>query len=325
MHEELHREYFNLEGGDRCFFFEDRFIIDHRLKVKKDNFKLDHSPGKNIRKRRMILNIVLTSLFFVFVFYTGFYPLIIASFLSIWDLNQIKRYTYPVTLTNCFAIKNIQEVKIRKGGLSFNYIDIILKTDDGNLSMRPLKIYDSDEETTVALKLFQSLGFIDHKALEMIDGEKIIGEFIELSPRRQAYFNDKGVYFTVDHKFMNKTTDFVYLKDKIFIFTSLFFLFLVATKLYWMMSGGISNLASFILISFLLLGVLVPLKFIRISNTSFIPKENITKTKTLSKNKGFIIYFKDDSNKSLKRRVIPYENYLSYEKLSSLMKNLSSI
>lgn len=325
MAQELHREYFNLEGGDRCFFFEDRFIISHRLKFKKDEFELDHQPGKDIRKKRLILNITLTIAYFIFIYWTGFYPLIIAFFLSVWDLNQIKRYTLPVSNSHCFLIEKIDHIKIRRGGLSFNYIDIFLKTDDGKMAIRPLKVYDSDEETAAAIEILTHLNLIDKKEIDKVNGIRPGGTAIELSPRSHAYFNKNGIYFTEDHQFFDKRTDYVYVKNMIFYGVITLFLFLVVVKSYWMFTQHDTRATAFVLLSILIAGTLLPFKFLNYSNINFIPTANFIDFKSIKNGKGFIVYFKDSNGKRLKRKLLPYEPYMSFEQAEKELTKFKSL
>ena len=153
----------NLQSGDYAHFVKDGIAInDVKTFESRHHVNEIHltSSTKNIR---ISLNIVFSFAVFIFAFYSGFYPLSLLLFLSLYDLRSVQRINLPINKSKFIPYKNIAEVKMIKGILSFNYAHIIIIDNQGNKSLKKLKLYDSKSGWDRAVRLFDKLGKLNLK------------------------------------------------------------------------------------------------------------------------------------------------------------------
>ena len=120
------------------------------LKWDISDFEIIHEPVENNtaaiaaklaseKKIRIIVNILFSGLVFAIAFYSGFYPLSLLLFLSLYDLRSLQRLNLPINKSRFIPYENIEEVKLIKGILRFNYAHIIINVS-GRCHFRNLKV-----------------------------------------------------------------------------------------------------------------------------------------------------------------------------------------
>lgn len=274
------RNHFNLQRGEKCFIIDNKLIITSDYKINVDSFQPKKGIGRNIRKLRLILNIIAAVLVFIIAFGLKIYPVLVVMFLILWDIKQLKSYTHPISNSNCISVDWIEDVKIRKGKLGFSYIDLFFTDDKKNLVMRPLKVYDSDEELEIAIKSFEKLGFLLDGSSVIAKGEFIEGESYKCNNRTEVVFNDKGVFFTKDGRFDNSNPDAFGIKVALYILLSLIgivFTIIQSMRLY---EDGF-NYPGLTLLIIVILLTSIPFRKIRKVSVDFISKDQLISYKKL--------------------------------------------
>ncbi len=147
----------NLQNGEYCHFLPNHLVINSKLSFEYDNFKIDLSKTKNNKKARLVLNVFFTLIVFSFAFYTQFYPLALLLFVSLWDLRHLKRFKIPKNKAKIIPINKISEIKLSRGKLGFNYLDIYV-LNEGVKSFIPLQLYESESTLAQAKTLVNNTG-----------------------------------------------------------------------------------------------------------------------------------------------------------------------
>lgn len=305
------RNHFNLQSGEKCFITEDKLIVTSEYKINPDSFTAKRGKSRDLKKIRLAINVVLTVVVFTLAFYFSIYPLILLMFLILWDVKQLKHYTLPISTSNCIQIDWIEKVQIRKGNLGFSYIDLFFKSDKGVNVMRPLKVYDSDEELEVAIRSFEKLGLLEKDSFKIAKGDTIEGDSYKLNNRTEIVFNNKGIYFTKDGVYETSNPDAFGLKLTLFSVLCAIGLTLISVQTYKVLNGAAD--APAVTMIFILIAItLIPLKQIRKSNTNFIAKEDILGYEKLDSYTGRIKFKK---GKLKLFRKFPVLNFSDFEKI----------
>ncbi len=159
----------NLQSGDYAHFVEDGIAINN-VKTFEPRHRINEiHKTSDIKKIRIGLNIVFSLVVFMFAFFTGFYPLSLLLFLSLYDLRSVQRINLPINKSNFIPYKNIEEVKMIKGMLSFNYAHIIIVDNQGNKSLKKLRLYDSKSGWDRAVIMFDKLGKLNLQIDPVLD------------------------------------------------------------------------------------------------------------------------------------------------------------
>ena len=166
------KDLLNLQSGDYAHFAKDGIAVND-VKTFEPRHRINEiHKTSNTKTVRIALNIVFSFTVFVCAFLTGFYPLSLLLFLSLYDLRSVQRINLPVNKSNFIPYKNIEEVKMIKGKLGFNYAHIIILDDAGNKSLKKLKLYDSQSGWNRAVFLFTRIGKLNliEKPTRSIEG-----------------------------------------------------------------------------------------------------------------------------------------------------------
>ena len=148
----------NLQSGDFAHFVSEGIAIND-VKTFEPRHQVNNiHKTANVRKARIVGNVIFSVVVFGAAILTGFYPISLLLFLSLFDLRSVKRIDLPINKSNYIPYDNIVEVKMIKGRLGFNYAHVIIKDDQGNISMKKLKLYDSKSGWDRAVVLFSRIG-----------------------------------------------------------------------------------------------------------------------------------------------------------------------
>ena len=153
----------NLQSGDYAHFVQDGIAINDVITFEPRHHVNNIHKTLNIKGIRIFLNVLLSVIVFSLALITGFYPISLLLFMAIFDLRSIKRINLPLNLSDFIPYENIEEVKMIKGKLGFNYAHIIVTDKKRNRSIRKLKLYDSQSGWDRAVVLFTRIGKLNLK------------------------------------------------------------------------------------------------------------------------------------------------------------------
>lgn len=166
----------NLQRGDFAHFVSDGIAIND-VKTFEPRHRINNiHKTVNNRFFRLFLNAFFSVIIFLSAIYTDFYPISLLLFLSLFDLRSLKTINLPINKSNFIPYQNIEEVKMIKGKLGFNYAHIIIIDEKGNKSLKKLKLYDSQSAWDRAVILFTRIGKLHlvEKPNKSIEGLKRI-------------------------------------------------------------------------------------------------------------------------------------------------------
>ena len=148
----------NLQSGDFAHFVSDGIAIND-VKTFEPRHRISNLDKTiNVKTIRIFANILFSCTVFAAALISGFYPISLLIFLALFDIRSVKRIDFPINKSSFIPYKNIEEVKMIKGILGLNYAHIIIKDDDGNISLKKLKLYDSQSGWNRAVVLFNRIG-----------------------------------------------------------------------------------------------------------------------------------------------------------------------
>lgn len=249
----------NLQNGRFCHLMEDFLVINSTQKPLISNFTSDLSKTKNYKKIRIILNALFTIFFIGVAIWTQFYPLILLMFLSLWDLRQLKRYKLPINKTKIIPIANITEIRLKKGQMNFNYMDIYI-IHEGVKSFIPLQLYDSESTLTQAKGIAKHIGKLSESP--ELEKFKMDDYQIPLNENSSYSSKDRSLFYTQNHVF-NKTRDDSYQYLRIVsYFLILFILLCIGIKTNTIVTEH-SNYIDIVIIIIFILMLRIPYKYSR--------------------------------------------------------------
>lgn len=162
----------NLQSGDFAHFVTDGIAVND-VKTFEPRHRINNiHKTMSIRSLRLFLNAFFSVIIFLSAIYTGFYPLSLLLFWALFDLRSITNINLPINKSDFIPYGNIEEVKMIKGKLGFNYAHIIILDDVGNKSLKKLKLYDSQSGWDRAVFLFTRIGKLNliEKPIKSIEG-----------------------------------------------------------------------------------------------------------------------------------------------------------
>lgn len=276
------KDLINLQSGMYAHFVEDGIAVND-VKTYEPRHRVSRiNESKNYRPVRIVLNILFSVVIISAAYFSGFYPLSLLLFLSLYDLRSIQSNTIPENLSNFIPYSNIEEVKLVRGRLGFNYALIIIKDDEGKKSFKKLKLYDSSSTWDRSKVLFERIGKLNFKEEEAKDITGIdritIGNGIEYG------IEDDSLLLIENGKFNSKREDpFKYFRF-IAIIGFLFCVMAIVLKLIDMVSLHNYAIADFTVLIIFLLMSSVPFRLISRSHPTVIKKNEILHLKEKKKN-----------------------------------------
>lgn len=173
----------NLQSGDFAHFVSDGIAVNDVKTFEPRHHVNNIHKTANFKAVRIVLNILFSLAVFAAALITGFYPISLLIFLALFDLRSVKRIDLPINKSDFIPYKNIEEVRMIKGKLGFNYAHIIIVDDNGNKSLKKLKLYDSQSGWDRAILLFNRIGKLNmpKEAVKYLSGLKriVVGNGIE--------------------------------------------------------------------------------------------------------------------------------------------------
>ena len=307
----------NLQSGDYAHFAEDGIAIND-VKTFEPRHRINEiHKTSNTKTIRITLNILFSFTVFVCAYLTGFYPLSLLLFLSLYDLRSVQRINLPINKSNFIPYKNIEEVKMIKGRLSFNYAHITIIDNQGTKSLKKLKLYDSKSGWNRAVILFDKLGKLNLQKESKRDISHLkritVGNSLE-------YAFDGDTLLLLENGKYNKEREDPFKYFKFVALTGvLATLGAAITKLKKIIEHHDYNVVSYTVVLIFLLLTLIPFSFIRKTKPTQLKKSKvrgfkITKKKFIIMVKGwdgFILIIKHDLKYFSKEGIEDLKSYLS--------------
>tara|TARA_B100000676_G_C18032839_1_gene819863 strand:+ start:476 stop:1441 length:966 start_codon:yes stop_codon:yes gene_type:complete len=308
----------NLQSGNFAHFVEEGIAINDVKTFEPRHQKNEIHKTSNVRGLRLTLNIIFSVVVFTTALLTGFYPLSLLLFLSLYDLRGVKRINLPINKSNFIPYKNIEEVKMVKGILNLSYAHIIIVDDKGKRSLKKLKLYDSQSGWNRAVLLFERIGKLNLKRepiKDISDLKKItIGNGIE-------YAIEKDKLLLIENNKFNKDREDPF---KYFRFVALIGLSgtlgAAAVKIRKIIEDHEYEVVHFTVVALFLALTLIPLKYLRKTKPTEVKKSDVKDFRITKKH--FVIIMKGWKGFSL---VIKHDlKYFTEEGIDELKAYLSS-
>lgn len=310
---------FSLQSGLYCHISGDFIVINDRPVVEARDIIVDLEKTSDKKKMRIAINALLTLSIFTMVFITGFYPLALMIFVTIWDLKNIKRQTLPILVGNCIPIKNISSTKFIHGKLGFNQIDLLITNDNGKQMAKVLNLYDSEEEALKAIGILKELGLMTENPLDENRTILVDQPFFKINENERLYLLEKEIVISKNERYMERN-EYVGVNNIIFLFVQFMLTASVFIKIYLMIDKGEFLWADVIVLSLLLLLLPLPLKYFNKSTADLIDKADILKMYTEQKKAKtyLVIEFKSDWILPLKRMIHFEDAQIAAQALTTL-------
>lgn len=276
------KDLLNLQNGYYAHFVEDGIAINDvktyepRHRVSKIN------ESSNVKTLRLALNVLFTLLIFTAIYITDFIPLALLMFAVLYDLRNVKRINLPVNKSNFIPFVNIVDVELIAGKLGFNYAQINIKDDQGKMSLKTLKLYDSESTWERARELFSHLKVLKplNEKTKNISGLEQIGIDEGIS---YAIEGDKLLYLENGNFDFEREDPYKYFR----FITSLGMFVLIVTsikKLIDMINLHQYSVVDFIVLIFFIWLASIPFRLSRRSNPNVINKSEIKSIEVEKKN-----------------------------------------
>ncbi|MCX6182349.1 MAG: hypothetical protein NT150_10510 [Bacteroidetes bacterium] len=296
---------FSLQSGEYCHFYNELVVINDRTLVEKRDLNMDMNKTADYKKLRLAVNVLFTLSILTMVIITGFYPLALLVFVSVWNLKNIKRQNLPTLVSDCFPVKNISSARFIGGKLGFNEIDLTIVNDQGKEMTKVLKLYDSKEETMKAIGIFQHLGLIQDNPLDINKTILVNQKSFKISATENLYVLENEVVISKKNEYPERG-EFVGINNIIFLFVQLLLTGAICIKTYQTFIKDPLHVADFVVILLLLLLYPLPFKYFNKSTADLIQRKDVLKT-YIQEKKGkntLVIEFKSDWYFPLKRKIL---------------------
>lgn len=303
-----------LQSGDYAHFVSDGIAINDVTTFEPRHHIVTIEKTWNVRGARVFANIVFSIIVFAVALLTGFYPISLLLFLALYDLRSLKRIDLPLNKSGFIPYENIEEVKMIKGMLGFNYAHIIVVDNAGKKSIKKLKLYDSQSGWDRAVVLFNRIGKLNlvEKPAKSIEGlERItVGNGIEY-----AIEGDKLLLVENGKHVEDRVDPFKYFRFVAAIGV-MGTLGAITAKVYSIIHYYEYEIVDYLVVVFFILMTLIPLKFIRKSKPTVIKKSDVVSVDVSKKTfvikvkgwKGFTLivkhslkFFTEEGKEALKK------------------------
>lgn len=271
----------NLQSGDFAHFVSDGIAIND-VKTFEPRHRISNLDQTiNIKTIRIVANILFSCTVFAAALISGFYPISLLIFLALFDLRSVKRIDLPINKTAFIPYKNIEEVKMIKGMLGLNYAHIIIKDENGNISLKKLKLYDSQSGWNRAVVLFTRIGKLNLT-------EKPVRDLSHL--KRIVVGN--GVEYAVDGDELLLIENGKFIEERVDPFKYFRFIAIIgvigtigaaAAKVTAILRYYEYEIIDYLVVVFFLLLTLIPVRFVRKTRPTILRKSDVRGLKITKK------------------------------------------
>ncbi len=265
---------FALQSGLYCHIHNDLLVINDREFIENRDLNTDLQSVSKMKIVHIILNAAITFAIIIMTYITGFYPLSLLLFVTIWDLKRVKRQTIPVIKSDCIPLKNIVNGKFISGKLNFNEIDLLIKNEEGKIMMKSLRLYDSKTEIEKAITILQIAGIKVENPLDVERTKLINKPFAIVNENEKIYFLEEEIAISKNGIYPEKG-EYVNVNNFMFIATELGLSVMFVAKIYLMFAKGKFLWADFFVLIMLFIFITLPLSLFNKSTADIISKKDI--------------------------------------------------
>lgn len=299
---------FALQSGLYCHIYNDLLVINDRELIEKRDLVIDMNKVSNVKTAKIVLNAAVTVAILVMTYITGFYPLSLLLFLTIWDLKRIKRQTLPLLKNDCIPLKNIESIKFITGKLGFHELDLLIKNDDGQVMQKTIRLYDSKNEIEKALTILNEVGFKIENPLDAKNEKLKNAESIVINEDEKLYFLEKEIVIAKNNVYPQKA-EFVAVNNFIFFTLMVGILAAIAAKTYIIVNKGQVLWIDLLVVFMFLLFLPLPFSLLNKSTSDALQKDKILSAKIEKKRKKIFVVIESKSGWKLPlKRKIEFRN-----------------
>ena len=295
---------FALQSGLYCHIYNDLLVINDREFIEPRDLVMDMNKVSEVKTGKILLNAAITIAILVMTYITGFYPLALLLFLTIWDLKRIKRQTLPLLKSNCMPIKNIKSIQFITGKLGFHELDMLIVNDEGKQMQKTMRLYDSKNEIERALNILNEAGFAIENPMDAKNEKLKNAESITINENEKLYLLEKEIVIAKNNVYPQKA-EYVGVNNFLFFVLMVGILASIAAKTYIIINKGQVLWVDLLVVFMFLLFLPLPFSLLNKSTSDVLQKEEILSAKIEKKRKKVfeVVESKSVWKLALKRKI----------------------
>ncbi len=295
---------FALQSGLYCHIYNDLLVINDREFIEPRDVVIDMNKVSEVKTVKILLNAAVTIAILVMTYITGFYPLALLLFLTIWDLKRIKRQALPLLKSNCIPHKNIESIKFITGKLGFHELDMLIVNDEGKQMQKTMRLYDSKNEIERALNILNEAGFAIENPMDAKNEKLKNAEFITINENEKLYLLEKEIVIAKNNVYPQKA-EYVGVNNFLFFVLIVCIVSSIAAKTFIIIEKEQVLWVDLLVVFMFLLFLPLPFSLLNKSTSDVLQKEEILSAKIEKKRKKFFVLIESKSGWKLplKRKV----------------------
>jgi hypothetical protein len=295
---------FALQSGLYCHIYNDLLVINDREFIEPRDLVMDMNKVSEVKTGKILLNAAITIAILVMTYITGFYPLALLLFLTIWDLKRIKRQTLPLLKSNCMPLNNIKSIQFITGKLGFHELDMLIVNDEGKQMQKTMRLYDSKNEIERALIILNEAGFAIENPMDAKNEKLKNAESITINENEKLYLLEKEIVIAKNNVYPQKA-EYVGVNNFLFFVLMVGILASIAAKTYIIINKGQVLWVDLLVVFMFLLFLPLPFSLLNKSTSDVMQKDEILSAKIEKKRKKIFVVIESKSGWKLplKRKV----------------------
>ncbi len=295
---------FALQSGLYCHIYNDLLVINDREFIEPRDLVMDMNKVSEVKTGKILLNAAITIAILVMTYITGFYPLALLLFLTIWDLKRIKRQTLPLLKSNCMPLKNIKSIQFITGKLGFHELDMLIVNDEGKQMQKTMRLYDSKNEIERALNILNEAGFAIENPMDAKNEKLKNAESITINENEKLYLLEKEIVIAKNNVYPQKA-EYVGVNNFLFFVLMVGILASIAAKTYIIINKGQVLWVDLLVVFMFLLFLPLPFSLLNRSTSDVLQKDEILSAKIEKKRKKVFVVVESKSGwkLTLKRKI----------------------
>ncbi len=295
---------FALQSGLYCHIYNDLLVINDREFIEPRDIVIDMNKVSEVKKVKIFLNAAVTIAILVMTYITGFYPLALLLFLTIWDLKRIKRQALPLLKSNCVPLKNIESIQFITGKLGFHELDMLVVNDEGKQMQKTMRLYDSKNEIEKALNILNEAGFTIENPMDAKNEKLKNAESITINENEKLYLLEKEIVIAKNNVYPQKA-EYVGVNNFLFFVLIVCIVSSIAAKTFIIIEKEQVLWVDLLVVFMFLLFLPLPFSLLNKSTSDVLQKEEILSAKIEKKRKKVFVLIESKSGWKLplKRKV----------------------
>ena len=295
---------FALQSGLYCHIYNDLLVINDREFIEPRDVVIDMNKVSEVKTVKILLNAAVTIAILVMTYITGFYPLALLLFLTIWDLKRIKRQALPLLKSNCIPHKNIESIKFITGKLGFHELDMLIVNDEGKQMQKTMRLYDSKNEIERALNILNEAGFTIENPMDAKNEKLKNAEAITINENEKLYLLEKEIVIAKNNVYPQKA-EYVGVNNFLFFVLIVCIVSSIAAKTFIIIDKEQVLWVDLLVVFMFLLFLPLPFSLLNKSTSDVLQKEEILSAKIEKKRKKVFVVIESKSGwkLALKRKI----------------------